>query len=71
MRRFVDIVVQQKASDDYRGFLRFRDAEGLWEVRGYWAPNPGMAAQTAWDLWQELQQDWPTHPEMYAEWIGE
>lgn len=71
MLHFVDIVVQQKATDDYRGFLRFRDQEGLWELRGPWAPQPGQAAQNAWNWWQESQQDWPNHPEMYAELIGD
>jgi hypothetical protein len=71
--RFVQLIVQSKASDDYRGFVQFRVVEdcaeyepGLYEMRGSWAPNPVEAAQIAWEQYCD-----PHTRHFNCEWIGE
>lgn len=62
MIHFVQLIVQSKASDDYRGFVLFRASkddehyeDGLYEMRGTWAPNPVEAVQNAWT---EYSDEW-------------
>lgn len=36
MKRFIQLVVQSKSSDDYRAFVYCDDSTGArWEIRGY------------------------------------
>ena len=64
MISFVQLVVQSKASDDYRGFVLFRARrdenyeDGLYEMRGTWAPDPVTAAQNAWTQYND---EWGRH----------
>ena len=60
MISFVSLIVRPKASDDYRGFIRFRASgddehyeDGLYEMRGTWAPNPIEAAEIAWTQYND------------------
>ena len=73
MIHFVQLIVQSKASDDYRGFVLFRASkddehyeDGLYEMRGSWAPNPVEAAEIAWTQYRDEE----TRP-YRSEWIGD
>ena len=72
MARFVQLIVQAKASDDYRGYVQWRESEseyyeaGLYEMRGEWGPTPEIAAQNAMRDWQD---EGTRH--FKAEWIGD
>lgn len=72
MSQFVQLIVQSKASDDYRGYVQWREVEsehyeaGLYEMRGEWGPTAEIAAQNAMRDWHDL---WTRH--FKAEWIGD
>ena len=59
MARFVQLIVRAKASDDYRGYVQWREPEsedyeaGLYEMRGEGGLTPGIIAQNAMRDWQD------------------
>lgn len=71
MAQFVQLIVRAKASDDYRGYVQWRESEseyyaaGLHEIRGEGGPTPEIAAQNAMRDWRDI---WTRR--FRAEWIG-
>ena len=71
MARFVQLIVQAKASDDYRGYVQWRESEseyyeaGLHEMCGERGATAEIAAQNAMRDWRDT---WTRH--FRAEWIG-
>ena len=49
MIHFLQIVIQSKASDDWRAFLQYADSDEMmvYEIRGY-GSTPGTAADDAY-----------------------
>ncbi len=64
MHHFGNIVINQKASDDYRAFLYWRDENNdCWEIRGY-GLTAGKAAD---DAYSRYEQDREFHSNFYPE----
>lgn len=61
MTHFVSLTILSKASDDYRGYVLFREPDGdyyeagLYEMRGEWGPTPVRAAENAW---RDYNDEW-------------
>ena len=72
MAQFVQLIVRAKASDDYRGYVQWREPEsedykaGLYEMRGERGPTAEIAAQNAMRDWRDT---WTRH--FKVQWIGE
>lgn len=55
MSKFIQLVVQQKASGDYRAFLHCQDWEGNdWELRGY-GSNALFAVENVMDKFADVE----------------
>ena len=60
-KRFVQVQVQEKGVDDWRGFCSAIDSDGCrWELRGY-GKTVGEAASDAYQAFQKEEADWNIH----------
>lgn len=58
---FIQIIIQEKGSDDYRSFCICRDSGGVeWELRGY-GDNPVTAAADAYNRFRLCEDEWFIH----------
>jgi hypothetical protein len=63
-KMFLQLVVQEKSSNDYRAFLTWRDvdSDGIFELRGY-GKDGALAAADAW-------HKFVTDAEFHSYWSG-
>lgn len=61
MKSFIQIIIQEKGKNDFRGFCICKYNDERWELRGLAAENAAGAAGYAMAAFNKEYKDWPNY----------